>query len=389
MDTPPPGEGPTAHQHIGIASVQVLSLSLPESLMRLVALLLLALVLLVPSALGTVGFQQLSVPDAAGRPISVFLWYPSNDPATTQPVGSFMQTVSVDGRVLDGPLPLVLISHGTGGGSASHYDTALALAQSGFLVAAPTHTGDNYQDQSYTGNRKNFTDRPRQVKLVLDYLLAVWPGRHHLDPSRVGMFGFSLGGFTTLVASGGTPDLNRMLELCTTRPGAPECIFVKQRKGDQLERIAAVPAWFHDERVRVAVVAAPAVSYLFGPGSLKAVTIPIQLWRASNDEQVPDEWNTAIVRSELGKPPEEHLVASAGHFAFLPPCPDALAKQAPQICTDSAGFDRAAFHRDFNATVVRFFTRNLSRSSPPEAQNTYSWRAPSLHFEPNQPDLVP
>src|SRR5258708_27657294 len=98
-------------------------------------------------------------------------------------------------------------------------------------------------------------DRPRQVKLVLDYLLAVWPARHHLDPSRVGMFGFSLGGFTTLVVSGGTPDLNRMLELCATRPGAPECTFVKQRKGDQLERVATVPTWFHDERVKVAVVA--------------------------------------------------------------------------------------------------------------------------------------
>jgi predicted dienelactone hydrolase len=329
--------------------------------MRLLALLLSALAPVATSAPGTVGFQQLSVPDAAGRPISVFVWYPSNDPATVQQLGGFTQTVSVNGHVLGGVLPLVLISHGTGGGSGSHFDTAVALAQAGFVVAAPTHTGDNYQDQSYAGNRKDLTDRPRQVKLVLDYMLTVWADHNRVDPSRVGMFGFSLGGFTTLVEAGGTPDLSRMLELCTKRPGAPECIFVKQRKGDQLDTVTTKPAWIHDERVKAAVVAAPAASYLFGPGSLKDVTIPIQLWRASNDEQVPDEWNTALVRSELRRPAEEHLVASAGHFVFLPPCSEALAKQAPQICTDSAGFDRAAFHRTFNVAVVEFFTRHLTR----------------------------
>jgi len=329
--------------------------------MRLLSLLVSVLASLATSALGTVGFQQLSVPDAASNPISVFLWYPSNDPATSQQLGGFMQTVSVDGHVLGRPLPLVLISHGTGGGSGSHYDTALALAQAGFVVAAPTHTGDNYQDQSYAGNRINLTDRPRQAKLVLDYMLTIWPARDHLDRSRIGMFGFSLGGFTTLVESGGRPDLSRMLELCSKRSGAPECTFVKQHRGDQLDRVTRVPTWVHDERVKAAVVAAPAVSYLFGPGSLEAVNIPIQLWRAGQDEQVPDEWNTAIVRRELRRPPEEHIVPSAGHFVFLPPCTDSLVKQAPQICTDSAGFDRVAFHRTFNAAVVEFFTRNLIR----------------------------
>jgi predicted dienelactone hydrolase len=49
--------------------------------------------------------------------------------------------------------PLVLISHGTGGSGASHYDTALALAlaDEGFVVAALTHTGDNYMDRATQG----------------------------------------------------------------------------------------------------------------------------------------------------------------------------------------------------------------------------------------------
>jgi predicted dienelactone hydrolase len=110
---------------------------------------------------------------------------------------------------------------------------------------------------------------------------------------------------------------------------------IKQRKGDQLSPPALTTAWTHDPRVKAAVVAAPAVSYLFGPGSLKDVKIPIQLWRAANDDQVPDEWNTSLVRQELPKPPEEHVVTGAGHYAFLPPAarhwPDELRRSAPTI----------------------------------------------------------
>lgn len=93
---------------------------------------------------------------------------------------------------------------------------------------------------------------------------------------------------------------------------------------------------------------------------MKDVKIPIQLWRASNDDQVPDAWNTAVVLQELPKPPEEHVVTGAGHYAFLPPCSETLAKQAPQICTDDPSFDRHVFHNDFNREVVAFFKKALA-----------------------------
>ncbi len=88
--------------------------------------------------------------------------------------------------------------------------------------------------------------------------------------------------------------------------------------------------------------------------------IPIQLWRASNDDQVPDVWNTALIRQELPRPPEEHIVTGAGQFAFLPPCSQALAQVAAPMCTDDPRFDRQAFHRDFNRDVVAFFKKTLA-----------------------------
>jgi predicted dienelactone hydrolase len=49
-------------------------------------------------------------------------------------------------------LPLVVISHGNGGGPASHADLALALANAGYVIVAPIHSGDNYADQSAVGS---------------------------------------------------------------------------------------------------------------------------------------------------------------------------------------------------------------------------------------------
>jgi predicted dienelactone hydrolase len=55
------------------------------------------------------------------------------------------------------------------------------------------------------------------------------------------------------------------------------------------------------------------------------------------------------------------VVANADHFDFLAPCNDRLAQHAPDICAERPGFDRAAFHAEFNQAVVTFFERTLAR----------------------------
>src|SRR5215471_7114935 len=117
------------------------------------AAFLLVMFLCARLSFASVGFQQVVVPDPEGKPLSVAVWYPSGDAISTNPIGMFTQVVAVNGELSGDRLPLVVISHGNGGSSSSHYDTALALAEAGFVVAALTHTGDNYMDQSYAGNR--------------------------------------------------------------------------------------------------------------------------------------------------------------------------------------------------------------------------------------------
>jgi predicted dienelactone hydrolase len=306
-----------------------------------------------------IGFQQIEIPDSSGKSLKTAIWYPSDSKVSVQTLGLFRQEVAIDGQIAGAKWPVVFISHGTGGSLASHYDTALALARAGLIVIALTHTGDNSQDQSYAGNRIDLVDRPRQLERVINFALSKWKDRAHIDAAKMGVFGFSLGGFTALVEIGGVPDLKRMAELCRKHATAPECSFIRERHGDQLVSASDAPAWMHDPRIKAAVIAAPAAGYLFGSGGLHRVTVPIQLWRAANDSQAPDAWNSAIVRDGLPSTPEMHIVPHADHFAFLPPCSDALKQVASSICSDVPDFDRAAFHEEFNRRVVAFFLLTL------------------------------
>ncbi len=310
----------------------------------------------------SIGFQQLSIPDPGGKPILVGIWYPTEARTAPQPLGIFSQSVALNGKISGRKLPVILVSHGAGGSLSSHYDTDLYLVNAGFVVVALTHTGDNDMDQSYVGNRKDLTDRPRQVEVVLDWVLSSWDDQSNLAKDKVGMLGFSLGAFTALVLAGGQPELQRMAGFCQTKPDAPECELIKSTHGDQLDPNIENALWVHDTRIKAAVVAAPASSFLFGPGDLDNVHIPIELWEAGSDDLSPNLWNSDILRKELPNLRGAHIISNADHFVFLAPCSPALSLKVPYICDDLNGVNRSAVHRDFNSSVAKFFSTELTQA---------------------------
>ena len=314
------------------------------------------IVMLVATPALSARFEQVMVPDPGGAALEVGIWYPSKALAAPQRLGLFEQTVADSGAVAGRDLPLIVMSHGTGGSFEGHYDTALALADAGFVVAAVTHTGDNYREQIQLGRLEN---RPRHIKVLIDYMLASWQHHDALDPSRIGMFGFSAGGFTALVAIGGTPDMRTVAPYCAAHPDEWSCRMLKDRKINVSANITGQWNWVHDRRIVAAVIASPALGYAFSAEALSSVTVPIQLWRGDSDEILPHPNYAQAIYDRLPVKPEYHVVPNAGHFAFLAPCTPALAAVAPQICRDPQGFDRAAFHREFDPAVVAFFKAKL------------------------------
>jgi predicted dienelactone hydrolase len=304
-----------------------------------------------------VGFEEVRIPNGTEPPLVAGIWYPTRATPREEPLEGNRQRVAHGGAIRGSALPLVLISHGGGGSYAGHYDTALALARAGFVVAAVSHAGDTYDDQS--GVLKLWR-RPAQLRHVLDYMLSQWPAHDHIAPGRIGAFGFSNGGFTVVAAAGGVPEVGRIDAYCRDHPDHDLCTALRDAGVPSVAGLQPPPgAWRADPRIRAIVASAPAFGFTFDATSLSRIQIPVQLWRPALDRHQPHPFYEEPLRAALGGPVDYRVVARAGHFAFLPRCGEALAIRVPAVCTDGPGFDRSAFHQTFNAAVVRFFQKTL------------------------------
>ena len=314
-----------------------------------------ALLITCAAAHASVGFTMRTVADGANPPLQVGIWYPAQAASHPTPVGLFVQDVAADAPLAGRGLPLVVFSHGNGGTLEGHFDTALALAEAGFVVAAPMHTGDNYRDQS---RATDIGGRVRSLSAVIDWVERDWVAGG-VDPARVGAFGFSAGGLTVLIAAGARPDLALIGPHCAAHPGYFDCRLVAARHTTLPVEGGPQPVFAADPRVRAIVVAAPALGFTLAKGGARDVRVPVQLWRADADAVLPAPDYADAVRAALPVAPEFHGVPGAGHFDFLAPCSAALARVVPPICVENAGFDRVGFHALLDRAVVGFFGRTI------------------------------
>lgn len=300
------------------------------------------------------GFQHGIAANPDGKPLEIGIWYPSKDAPKLTHFGPNTMTVAVNGAVDGTALPLVVVSHGTGSSFLGHYDTAIALADAGYVVAAVTHTGDNYADKS---RNVDIMDRPPHISRVIDHMLSTWDGHASINATRVGMFGYSAGGFTTLVSIGGIADFSTIGPMCSQYPADYACQLIA--KPGRPVVVMPASSFKADLRIKAAIVAAPALGFSFAPDGLKNVKVPVQLWSAEYDTMVPTPRYAEAVRLALPTAPDYRVVHKAGHYDFMAPCSNALAGLAPAICKGDTGFDRVAFHQTFNAAAVDFFGKTL------------------------------
>jgi len=320
--------------------------------MALRSVLLIYLLLIVPPPQShAAGFQRLSLPmDQNGPGLSGAIWYPCGAPAADIKIGQATIPGVLNCPVPDGKYPLVVISHGSAGSFLSHHDTAAALANAGFVVAAINHVGDNAQDRSRQGYLSIFSTRPREMRRLIDYMTQAWPQKGQVDSTKIGVFGFSRGGYTGLVLAGAVPDFQAGLAICQDAPALPMC---RDMAGGKIPR----QSYVHDDRIKAAVIADPLNA--FPDGALKQVKIPVQLWVSEQGGDGITPASVEAVRQALPAAPDFHQAKQAGHFAFLAPCPAEQAEALPALCRDAAGFDRLRFHQDLNAKVVAFFRNRL------------------------------
>jgi dienelactone hydrolase len=137
------------------------------------------------------------------RTVSYTVWYPALPQNTPTPGSS----PKLNDPPADGEFPLVVFSHGFGGGPHDSSFLHEHLASHGFIVAAPAHRDCQPEcPRDETAFRLQTDYRLEDVESVLEDALALSSGGDEvfggrIDTERLGVAGFSCGGYTAIRAS--------------------------------------------------------------------------------------------------------------------------------------------------------------------------------------------
>jgi predicted dienelactone hydrolase len=353
---------------------------------RLLAVCAAALVLAAGAARGeAAGERHLTAaqPSAALRDaehrkdLRITVWYPAPDSAEERSLDlgpADRPLFLVGGAAPNAPFvddrrrPVILFSHGFGGTARMMGWFTTNLARAGFVVVAVDHPGNNGADKMTVPGAVMFWDRPEDLKVALAAVRndpAISP---HIDMRRVGVAGFSAGGFTALAAAGAQVDPDRFFAFCEGHPDDGVCRPQKEfpvslqqgREALAAPELAGEAAHARDDHsipeVRAAFAIAPAIVQAFEPGSLKALRTPVAIILGDSDPVAPPNSNGgAAARMIPGT--ELKVLPSVGHYDFLSVCTPAAMASVP-LCADlktqQSGTHEAALRMAF-----QFFVRTL------------------------------
>ena len=318
---------------------------------------------------------------ASQHELHTIIWYPAIDSAIEIPqiIGPsdapLFEAGSATPHAEFAPslarLPLIVLSHGTGGSALQMAWLGTALARAGFIAIAVDHPGNN-ATESYTAEGfLLWWERATDLSEVIDGILADPDIGSHIDPSRIAAAGFSLGGYTVMELAGATTDINALYDACHQDPQPTFCHVPEMRNfgtPDQMlatvhrssaESLARSGASFRDPRVKAVFAIAPAIALTQTRDSLHTIRIPISFVVGASDPIAPANANADYLRSNIRNATETILPGGVAHYTFLDTCTATGKRTLPDFCTDAPGVDRNAIHTQVATMATTFFTRAL------------------------------
>lgn len=313
------------------------------------------------------------------RPLAATVWYPAAAGTAEEDwgVGVFrFGRGARDAAFADAsPRPLILLSHGTGAAIGQLSWLAEMLVQEGYVVAGVNHHGNTAaEDRAHPAGFVLPQERALDLSVLLNRLASDSVIGPHLDTTRVGAAGFSLGGYTVLALAGGRlPPFAEWQLRCAREPDAPGCALPPEAPFTMadVEALARNDSVFRagmargersarDPRVRAVFAMAPALVPLLDTASLRSVDTPLRVVLAGDDTQVLPSPAAAVFARFVPTAMVETR-PGVGHYAFLAECTWRGRLQVRALCSDG-GAERAALHAAVAKDAARFFAARLGRS---------------------------
>jgi len=325
-----------------------------------------------PAAADTLaGYTTTMMPvEHRSRDVELHLWYPTTTTTTTtttqepSTLGSNAVFHGVEvakgATPRSGALPLVLLSHGSGGNAANLAWIATELANRGMVVAAPNHPGTTSRD-SLQAETIKIWERPADLSAIVDLGLSGGFDGITIDAEAIAAVGFSLGGYTVLGTAGAQVSKAAYIDYCDANAGLMDCGWLAEGGVD----LATIDQTRYeqsnlDPRINAVVAIDPALSAAYTPGSLEKMQIPVQLINLGEPADMPAAIDAAPLLAPLPYA-TLHNVAQAEHFSFLGLCKwmaPALLRAIGEdpICSEPGDRSRDSIHTELRTTIGGFLT---------------------------------
>ena len=306
------------------------------------------------------GFREVS---AGG--VEVGIWYPSDAATAKYRLGTFEIDVAKDAEIREGRHEIVLFSHGNSGFYRNHHLTAQALADAGFVAAAPQHEADYL-----TGGPKTAMALDHRYLELANALKAVLnaPGiSGHVASGKVHGLGYSLGVAAILLASGAEFASERAARHCRENAAAdavfcadPGWLYRLVQSFRRGVTMRGTPDPFRNPPLVTgkAVLVAPVFQGInpAPPLSISGLTI----FAIEDDAIAVPEFHARPLHEAVSRDtPSDYQIVPGHHFAFIAPFPEWLTEQEEiPVAEDPEGFDRPMFLKALNTKIVAAFADN-------------------------------
>lgn len=318
-----------------------------------------------------VGQQTLTIDDATrGRKLITEVWYPTADDYQPDDLNlpiPFKRVNTVrGGRIVKGKLPLIMLSHGFGGGRLTVEWLSAALAQKGYMVAAVDHFGNTF-DNLIPEKSIEFYERPKDISFVVTELLKNPNLKNSIDEKRIGAVGYSLGGYTVIALAGGELDSKALFDYFGTERGRKEMAVPELPASTDLTLPPSAVEYFKkqspalkDNRIKAVFALAPGLGQGFTRAKqFRKVNVPVYIVAAEDDRIAPLATNADHFRELIKNSQYLLLKGKVSHYIFLNEANEELSKQMPLFFADDQTVKRSEIHRQVAEVAASYFKKEL------------------------------
>ena len=235
----------------------------------------------------SVAVKTLKLTDSSrSRSFTVEVWYPSNADEDILYNTVIGQTpVNIPGQAqrdatpLEGSYPLIITSHGQPGTRFQFAYLSEHLASRGFVVASIDHTGSTYQDLTQQDYVSSIVYRPQDILFALDEIPKIISSA---DNSKVGLMGYSYGGYSVINAAGAGLDGQALSDYCLTAEDKGPCFVLPFFAG--LEEVRGIEHVKADSRIKAVFAMAPYGQPWISERSLQNLKVPLFIAVGENDD---------------------------------------------------------------------------------------------------------